>query len=178
MCLIVTLTLLFLTCLCVSLLRWPFYFQHAYVSHCYVDPFISNMPWVSLVGAATSIIFVATEVYIYVCLLWQTFCCDKIMFVVTKLLWQQFFFVLTNTCLSRQAYFCRDKGCVCFLQQTRVCHKCSVTTKIHLSQQNFRRNKHTFVVIKMILWLLQPMICKSPQNKIKNSSWESVQVIW
>ena len=96
----------------------------------------------SLAGAATSIIFVATEVR----LPRQTFCCDEIMFVVTKLLMQQIF-VLTNMCLSRQAYFCCDKGCV-FLRQTRVCHKCSVTTKIHLSQQNLCHNKHTFVVTK------------------------------
>ena len=192
MCLIVTLTLLFPTCLCVSLLRWPFYFQHAYVSHCYVDPFISNMPMclivtltllfptclcVSLAGAATSIIFVATEVYIYMLaatnlLLWQNYvCCDKTfvatiffcpdkhMFVTTSILlsWQRMCaFVATNSCLSLM--FCHNKN-------TSV-------------QQNFRRNKHTFVVIKMILWLLQPVICTSPQNKIKNSSWESAQVTW
>ena len=156
----------------------------------------------SLAGAATSIIFVATEVR----LPRQTFCCDEIMFVATKLLMQQIF-VLTNMCLSRQAYFCCDKGRVffatnaclsqmfchnkntsvttkplsqqayfccdkgrVFLRQTRVCHKCSVTTKIHLSQQNLCHKKHTFVGTKMILWQLQPMIRKSPQNKIQNSS--------
>ena len=56
---------------------------------------------VSLAGAATSIIFVATK---------HVFCRYKSMFVATKvcLSRQNYVFVTTNV-LSRQAYFCRDK---------------------------------------------------------------------
>ena len=47
----------------------------------------SKMTQVLLAGGATSIIFVATKV----CLSQQNFCCDKNMFVMTKLLLRQIF---------------------------------------------------------------------------------------
>ena len=70
--------------------------------------------FLSLAGAAISIIFVATKVLSLqntsfvatkVCLPPQNVCRDKIMFVATKHLSCQIF-VATNTCLSRQM-FCR-----------------------------------------------------------------------
>ena len=80
----------------------------------------------SLAGAATSIIFVATSfVVTNTCLPWQNtsfvvtntllsrqFCCDKPIFVTTKVLSQQIF-VMTNIILSwqkLQAYFCHDES--------------------------------------------------------------------
>ena len=52
--------------------------------------------------------FVATKVSF----LWQNFCCDKIMFVVIKVLSQKTCFVMTNTSFS-QENFCRDKNNTC-----------------------------------------------------------------
>ena len=100
--------------------------------------------FLSLVEAATSIIFVATKVSLWqTCLSsWQKYaCCDKrfvkkIMFVATK--WQTFnkSFVATNIILLRQK-FCHDKSML-------------VVTK-PLSQQNYVCCDKTFVTTKMIL---------------------------
>ena len=56
------------------------------------------------------------------------------MFVTTKHLSRQIF-VATNTCLSWQVYFCRDKHVI-------------VATNIILTRQKFCRDKHTFVATK------------------------------
>ena len=120
---------------------------------CVLQPYHNKGRGLSLVGAATSIIFAVTKklsqqtwqthvchnktclsqlntsfVTTKVCLLQQNFCCDKFMFVATKV-------------LLRQAYFCRDKRRA-LLWQTRVCMV--VMTKV-LSQQ------------KWYLWQLPPM---------------------
>ena len=101
--------------------------------------------------------FVTTKI----CLPRQNFCCDKIKFVATKyfvaeqkrsdILLRHVFvstkhvFVAkkqqktTTTCLSQQAYFCRDKRCV-LSRQTRVCRDKS---KLYVC-----RDKHTFVATK------------------------------
>ena len=76
--------------------------------------FKTQVTKLSLAGAATSIIFVATNI-----------CCDKT-------------FVTTKICLSWQAYFCHDKRHVlskqtCLSWQTCVCHDNTfVTTKMIL----------------------------------------------
>ena len=93
---------------------------------------------VSLAGAATSIIFVATKV----CLPRQNFCCDKIVcrdktFDATNC--DKIMFVATKR-LTRQEYFCRDKTRV-LSRQIRICRnksklvakKTFVTTKLCLS---------------------------------------------
>ena len=86
----------------------------------------------SLSGAATSIIFVATKFCRDKSMLY--FCRDKIMFVTTKLLSRQIF-VAGNTCLSRQNtafvvtklrkyHFCRDKTNTCLSRQIlAACNK-------------------------------------------------------
>ena len=92
---------------------------------------------VSLAGAATSIIFVATKVLstfvaTNTCLSQQKYACrDKIMFVQTNIL------------LSRQAYFCGDKH---VFVAKNICRDITfVTTKI------FCRDKHNFVATNIIL---------------------------
>ena len=69
----------------------------------------------------------------YACNLSDThFCSDKHVFVTTNIYRDKSFAAIkifcrlkhnfvTTKCLSRQAYFCRDKRCV-LSQQTRVCH--------------------------------------------------------
>ena len=72
----------------------------------------------SLMGAATSVIFVTTNtsfVVTKISLSQQNFCHDKHIFVGTKLLLQQIF-VMTNIILSQQPYFCL------LLQQKCSCH--------------------------------------------------------
>ena len=109
----------------------------------------------SLAGAATSIIFVATKVFLrqthllspqaYFCRDKHIFYLDKIMFVATCLLLSDILtFVATNTCLSRQHtsfvvtkhVFCRDKSML-------------VATHTKLSWQTFWRGKRTFVATKI-----------------------------
>ena len=153
MCLIVTLTLLLPTCLCVSLLRWPFYFQHAYVSHCYVDPFISNMPMCLIVTLTLLFLtclcvsllrwpFYFQHAYVshcYVdpfisnmpmCLIGGSchkyhFCCNRSIYMYACC---DKPFVVTKLCLLWQN-FCGNNFFLSW--QTRVCH-----------------DKHTFVVTK------------------------------
>ena len=67
-------------------------------------------------------------------------CLLRQLFVVTKVLSRQKYYVSTNIILSRQAYFCRDK--------TRVC-----------------RDK-TFVATKLCFWQLPPMI----KDRLKQKS--------
>ena len=84
----------------------------------------------SLAGAATSIIFVATNrsfVATKVCFSRQNFCHDKIMYVATNHLSRQ----ISNICLSRQAYFCRDKRRVSLDKSMLV----FVAIKVCLSRQ-------------------------------------------
>ena len=132
-------------------------------------------PVLSLVGTATSIIFVMTKV-----LSWQIHVCHDKTFVSTsillsrqcfetKLLLQQTriclgkysswkSFVPTNIILSQQAYFCRDKRHV-LSQQTHVCH-----------------NKHMFVATKLLsrqklyLWQHPPMTLYCTAKSVKPSS--------
>ena len=96
----------------------------------------------SLAGAVTSIIFVATKV-----------CRDKHVFVPTKHVFcrkKSTSFVATKVCLSRQNYVCHDKAFVV----TNICRdkhefdKSFVSTRTRLSRQNFCHDKHTFVVTK------------------------------
>ena len=87
----------------------------------------------SLVGAATSMSFVATRL-----LSRQTYACrDKIMFVAIKRFSRQIF-VAKNTCLSRQADCCLDKR-----QHTFVATK---------------KNKKKTYLQKSYLWQLPPVI--------------------
>ena len=109
----------------------------------------------SLAGAATSIIFVVTNgfsqqtnmclsrqntsfVATKVCLQRQNFCRAIIIFVTTKYFCRDKYF-RENTCLSRQAYFGRDKRhalsrqSTCLFRQNCVCrNKCFVATKMIL----------------------------------------------
>ena len=80
-------------------------------------------PNLSLAGAATSIIFVATK---------DVFCRGRRVFVATKgLSRQKMCFVAADACLLRQKV-CRDKRCV-LSRQTRVCcDKRFVATKMIL----------------------------------------------
>ena len=89
-------------------------------------------PFLSLAGAATSIIFVATNL-----LSRQTRICRHKSFVAT------------NTCLPPQK-FCRDKHV--FAATKHVLTKAFVATKLCLSRQRFCRDKHTFVATKDVLW--------------------------
>ena len=109
-----------------------------------------------LAGAATSIVFVATNtclsqhktsfvatkvlfvvvvvvVVVVVTSLQKYACCNisRQIFVATKVLWRQKYLVATNMILSRQAYFCRDKTRVPF-----------VATNTCLSRQTFCRHKN------------------------------------
>ena len=100
-----------------------------------------------LVGAATSIIFVATNT-----------CRDKCLFVATK------------------HVFCRDKSMLVatklLLRRTRVCgDKDFVATNIILSRQKFCRGKHTFVVASILLsrqktCFVASDTCLSPQTRV------------
>ena len=137
-----------------------------------------NKPWlVSLVGAATRIIFVATKL-----LLRQAyFCCDK---HVQRYAYRDKAFVATNTCkgmvietkllsrqtrakvcLSRQS-FCRDKHvqryayrdkafvatntCKGMLIETKLLSR-RTRAKVCLSRQSFCRDKHVLVATSIIL---------------------------
>ena len=73
---------------------------------------------------------------------------NKHVFVAASILLssQKTCFVTTNTCLSRQAHFCRVKRRVSS-QQTRVCRGKHTFVE---SKDVFRHNKHVFVATKMI----------------------------
>ena len=149
--------------------------------HCWHLFIKSVTRFLSMVGAAKSILFVVTKVLSWqnmslvvtkVCLLWQNFYCDKIMFVATKYFCCDKSFVMTKHVFGRdksmlavtklllwQNYvccdkifllwqkFCRDKY---LSQQTRVCcDKSFVMTSTLLSQQ-----KMCFVATKVNLLLL------------------------
>ena len=103
---------------------------------------------ISLAGAATSIIFVATKIRV---------CRDKHNFVATKP-------------LSEQAYLCRDKH---VLVATNICggkHTFVATEKRVLSRKTgVCGDKHllvatTFVAKKSYLWQLPPMIGQGPDG--------------
>ena len=119
--------------------------------------------YLSLVGAATSIIVVTTK---------HVFCRNKSMLAVTKRLSQQYYvcrnkifwlqqnFVMINTCLLWQAYFCHDRtrfvATNIFLLQQHFCHdkyyvchdKTFATTK-----DMFCHDRHVFVTTNMcLLW--------------------------
>ena len=96
--------------------------------------------FLSLAGAAPSIIFVGTKdmfccnkhmfVVINVCMSRQNFCHDKIMFVVKNIYCVKHMLVVTKV-LSQQAYFCCDKRhvlswqtCVCRDKNDTCGHSC------------------------------------------------------
>ena len=135
---------------------------------------------VLLAGAATSIIFVTTNMCLLwqntsfvmtkVCLLQQNFCHNKIMFVVTIFfLLQQDFCHDKHTFVMTKDVFCRDKS---KLVTTKLCmsRQIFVATIFLLQQkclswQKFCCDKHTFVATKHIfcrkklyLWQLRPML--------------------
>ena len=83
-------------------------------------------PGVSLAGAATSIIFVATN---------PVFCPDKCMAVATRVLSQQ-------KCVCRGTRFVAT--CLLLSRQKRVCRD------TYLTQQNSCRDKHNFVATKVL----------------------------
>ena len=68
------------------------------------------------------LVFVATNTFvlrkhIFLCV-WQKYAChDKHVFVATKVLLQQKYFVTTNIILLQQAYFCCNKRCVLLWQK-------------------------------------------------------------
>ena len=115
----------------------------------------SSTTMVSLVGAATSIIFVATEVYhdkhMFV-VTKHVFCHDKSMLVATKLCFsRQNIFFATKLLAQQVLNVCPSKSFVAtsllLLWQTRVCHD-----KTHLlSRQKYACHDKTFVAMKMIL---------------------------
>ena len=129
----------------------------------------------SLTGAALSIIFVMTKVWIR-----QThvmtkhiFCHDKSMLIMTKLLsWQN----ATNTCLSWQNYACIDK--ITFVA-TNICHTCVVT-------KTFCHDRHIFVVTKDMFCRDKNYTCAAPANDKKGvcgrgwrmKSWAADRVIF
>ena len=79
----------------------------------------------SLMGAATSVIFVMTNtsfVVTKISLSQQNFCHDKHIFVVTKLLLQQIF-VTTNITLLQKTYFCL------LLRQNCACHDKTILSR-------------------------------------------------
>ena len=81
-----------------------------------------DLGWLlSLAGATTSIIFVATKVV----LLQQKYACRDKTFVAKKLCLSRQIFFHDNIILSRQAYFCRDKRRVLSWEKT-----CLVATKM------------------------------------------------
>ena len=111
--------------------------------------------------------FVATNMFVatrHIFCQWKKclFCCNKIMFVMTKLLLRQIF-VATSILLSQQAYFCCDQN---MLVATKLLSRqIFVTTNVTLSQQAyFSCDKHMFVMTKLLLrqkwylWQLPPMI--------------------
>ena len=102
---------------------------------------VSNQLWVgvnlSLAGAATSIIFVATK---------HVFCHDKSMLVATKL-------------VARQN-FCRDKHI--FVVTKHLSRQTFVATNIILSRQKFCHYKLTFVTTNTSFVAIE--VCLSRQN--------------
>ena len=108
----------------------------------------------SLVGAATSIIFVATKLFCsdkHVLIMTKhVFCCHTSMLAVLKLLWQQTWFCHEqNWLLSRQTCVCRDKTCLLLWQKYACQDKTFVATSMLLSQrkmclswQKFSRDKN------------------------------------
>ena len=114
----------------------------------------------SLAGAATSIIFVATKhvfflsfflCFFWFLVFWWRFClfCDKLTtclswqntsFVATKVCHDKKYFVTTNINLSRQKTFCRGK------QRSVATNTCLSRQKYALPRQNW------------YLWQLRPMI--------------------
>ena len=115
----------------------PVFVEASWLVQLYVD--IQSLEWftdslwhcsVSLVGAATSIISVATK---------HIFCHDKSMLGTAKVLSQQNIFVATNMCLLWQT-FCRDKHTFVTTRhvlswQTCVCRDIFVMTKLLLQQK-------------------------------------------
>ena len=127
--------------------------------------------------------FVATKVW----LSWQNICCDKHIFVATKVLsWQ--IFVATNVILSWQKFCCNKLTVVA----TNTClswqNMYFVAAEVCLSRQKFCYDKHMFLATnichhsksftcdktrvfvmtntcllrqKLYLWQLPPMIVKS-----------------
>ena len=110
----------------------------------------------SLVGTATSIICVVTNILLQqntsiaatkICLSRQNYvsqqphvCCDKT-FVATNICRNKSV-VVTSTLLSQQTCLLSQQKCAC-------CNKSFVMTSIHLSQkQKFCHDKHTFVMRK------------------------------
>ena len=115
-----------------------------------------------------------------ICLLWQNFCCNKIMFVATNM------YCLSLVChekthlLSWQKYACYAKTFVatklCLLQQTHVCHdKTFVATNICRNQNNFVTTKMVLVAVPasdsedqlclFILYLKHCLLCFSISDR-------------
>ena len=142
------------------------------LSSWHLNCFIRRSCGISLAGAATSIIFVVTNMYLClswqntsfvmtkVCLPRQNVCHDKIMFVGTKVLLRQktcYVFVVTKISLSGQNYVVTE---ICLLQQKFCCDKHSFV----MIKDMFCCDKHVFVETKLswrrkwYLWQLLPMI--------------------
>ena len=137
----------------------------------------------SLAGAATSTIFDVTKVLsrqTHVCHDKHIFCCDKsmlaatkLLFVATKLLFvaskllRRQMFVATNTCLSRQAYFCRNQRRV-LSWQTCACRNKSkpVVTKLRclLSWQKYVLSWHAYLLSRQKLCFVMTNTCLLPQK--------------
>ena len=100
----------------------------------------------SMVGAATSIIFVATK---------HIFCHDKSMRCCNKS------FVTIKICLSRQKYVCPTKTFVMtkiYLSPHTFCHDKLVKHTFVTTKYVFCHNKHMFVLITTKMIQLPPMI--------------------
>ena len=111
--------------------------------------------------------FVTTELFVMT----KYFCCDKYLSRQTHVCCDKSFvttsILLLQQKMCSQQKFCRDK--IMFAATNVCCKKGFVATKICLLQQKFCRDKHTFVVTKLLsclsrqkLYLLQlaPMIVR------------------
>ena len=124
----------------------------------------------SMVGTATSIIFVATKS----CLLWrEKIVIDKHVFVATRhVLSQQTQVFVTTKLLPWQNYVCHNNICCNISFVTPSFVKSFVTTKV-LSQQKYVCHTKSFVATSILnptkvlswqtwyLWQLPPMILKA-----------------
>ena len=112
---------------------WNQYHHRSKVFTCLLPVSVWSVCSVSLVGAAISIIFVATNVFVFV--VTEYFCHDKT-FVVTNICRDKPVFVVTKV-LSQQAYFCRNTSLLLSRQTHVCCDKSKLVATKPLSRKNY-----------------------------------------
>jgi len=141
---------------------WNQYHHRSKVFTCLLPVSVWSVCSVSLVGAATSIIFVTTNVFVFV--MTKYFCHDKT-FVVTNICRDKPMFVVTKV-LSQQAYFCRNTSLL-LLRQTHVCcDKSKLVATKPLLWQNY--------VDRLLSW--QKYVCHDKHfccDKRRVLSWQT-----